>query len=101
MIATLLLDKKIARASHNITAYRFTLNGTLYHDNDDDGETAAGSRLGSLLSLLDVTGVVVIVSRFFGGIQLGATRFKHINQAARDALLAGGFLEESVKRGKR
>ena len=40
-----LRDKKVARATHNIFAYRFTCpNGTgiVYHDCDDDGESAAG-----------------------------------------------------------
>jgi len=33
-------------------------------DNDDDGETAAGSRLLHLMSILDVKNVVVVVSRW-------------------------------------
>ena len=37
--------------------------------------------------------MLVIVTRYFGGIHLGADRFKHINQAARNALDLGGFLE--------
>jgi putative IMPACT (imprinted ancient) family translation regulator len=37
--------------------------------------------------------VLVIVTRWFGGIHLGPDRFKHINQAGRDALEVGGFLE--------
>lgn len=49
----------------------------------------------------DVTGVVVIVSRWFGGIHLGADRFKHINAAARDALMVGGFLPEKDRSKKK
>lgn len=49
--------------------------------------------------MLDLTGVLVVVTRWFGGIHLGPDRFKHINQAARDALEAGGFLEEVEKSG--
>lgn len=37
--------------------------------------------------------VLVIVTRYFGGIHLGPDRFKHINQAARNALELGGFLD--------
>lgn len=44
-------------------------------------------------SLQDVKDVLVIVTRYFGGTLLGADRFKHINQAARDALELGGFIE--------
>lgn len=39
--------------------------------------------------------MLVIVTRYFGGIHLGPDRFKHINQAARNALEMGGFLDES------
>lgn len=43
--------------------------------------------------LQDVKDVLVVVTRYFGGTLLGADRFKHINQAARDALELGGFIE--------
>ncbi|KAF5364153.1 hypothetical protein D9756_000318 [Leucocoprinus leucothites] len=62
-------------------------------DNDDDGETAAGGRLAHLLRILEVNNVLVVVTRYFGGIHLGPDRFKHINQAARNALEVGGFLD--------
>jgi len=82
----------------------------LLSDNDDDGESAAGGRLAHLLQILvsrpllwlivplehylqDVKDVLVVVTRYFGGTLLGADRFKHINQAARDALELGGFIE--------
>lgn len=61
-------------------------------DCDDDGETAAGSRLAHLLDILELENVLVVVSRWYGGVHLGSDRFKHINQAARDALEVGGFL---------
>lgn len=53
-------------------AYRFseTLpNGTtiLKYDNDDDGEDAAGSRLAQLLEMRKEDGVLILVSRWYGG----------------------------------
>jgi len=47
--------------------------------------------------------VLVVVTRYFGGIHLGPDRFKHINQAARNALDKGGFLdaEEEDRGGSR
>ncbi len=42
--------------------------------------------------------VLVVVSRWYGGIHLGPDRFKHINQAGRDALEVGGFLEERERK---
>ena len=38
--------------------------------------------------------MLVIVTRYYGGILLGPDRFKHINQAARDALVLGKFLDD-------
>ncbi|CDZ98224.1 Uncharacterized conserved protein [Phaffia rhodozyma] len=92
----LLEDKKISKAAHPIIhAYRLHgPGGSIIQDNDDDGETAAGGRIAHLLQILDVMDVLVVVSRWFGGTHLGADRFKHIGQAARDCLEVGGFLEE-------
>ncbi|KAG5368969.1 Protein IMPACT-like protein [Yarrowia sp. C11] len=90
-------DKKIARATHNITAYRILRDaekGIFAQDCDDDGEDAAGGRLLHLLSLTGVENVVVVVARWYGGIKLGPDRFKHINGAARDALEKGGYLKK-------
>ncbi|KAF8339204.1 ribosomal protein S5 domain 2-type protein [Cantharellus anzutake] len=88
-------DRRIARAAHpTIHAWRCTDNGVLHQDNDDDGETAAGGRLAHLLQILEVDHVLVVVTRHFGGVLLGADRFKHINQCARDALELGGFVAD-------
>ncbi len=52
MRAALLADGKIARATHNIVAYRLELApGQFLQDCDDDGETAAGGRLLHLLQV--------------------------------------------------
>ena len=45
-------DRKISRSSHNMTSWRIKKeNGVQYQDFDDDGETAAGSRLLHLLTV--------------------------------------------------
>ncbi|TEB30016.1 imprinted and ancient [Coprinellus micaceus] len=94
VLSHLMSDKKIARAAHPIiNAWRCQVGTLLHQDNDDDGETAAGGRLAHLLHILEVNNVLVIVTRYFGGIHLGPDRFKHINQAARNALEVGGFLD--------
>ncbi|XP_017773286.1 PREDICTED: protein IMPACT-like [Nicrophorus vespilloides] len=93
VIKLLLQNKKISQAKHNISAYRITKqNGVLLQDCDDDGEYLADGRLMQLLQKLNVMNVVVIVTRWYGGIQLGNDRFKHINNAARLALQTGGFI---------
>lgn len=89
-------DKKAARATHNMTAWRIKgPNDTTYQDCDDDGETAAGSRMLHLMQLMDVWDVMVIVTRWYGGVHLGPDRFRIINTAAREALVLGGFAKDS------
>lgn len=95
IIAHLLKDKKVARAAHpTIYAWRCQVDGRQQQDYDDDGETPAGARLAHLIQIMDLNNVLVVVTRIYGGIHLGPDRFKHINQAARDALELGGFLDE-------
>ncbi|KAI5780955.1 ribosomal protein S5 domain 2-type protein [Geopyxis carbonaria] len=105
-MSDLLADKRIKKATHNIMAYRYTnpATGNTAHDNDDDGETAAGSRLAHLLELMQVSDVLVVVSRWYGGVKLGPDRFRLINAAARAALVEGGWVrdksEEEGTKGK-
>ncbi|CDW53067.1 RWD and UPF0029 domain containing protein [Trichuris trichiura] len=104
VLRSLFANPKIARATHNMYAYRIEGNGGVWiQDCDDDGENQAGSRLLHLLDLADVRNAIVVVSRWYGGIQLGADRFKHINNVARLQLEAEGFIKpkESKKPGKR
>ncbi|KAJ6590987.1 ribosomal protein S5 domain 2-type protein [Mycena vulgaris] len=103
ILAHLMSDRRIARAAHPvINAWRCQVGTLLHQDNDDDGETAAGGRIAHLLHILEVDNVLVVVTRYFGGIHLGPDRFKHINQAARNALELGGFLDAETpgKRGR-
>ncbi|KHJ49261.1 hypothetical protein D918_00384 [Trichuris suis] len=104
VLRTLIANPKIARATHNMYAYRIQGSGGVWlQDCDDDGENQAGSRLLHLLELADVRNAIVVVSRWYGGIQLGADRFKHINNVARIQLEAEGFIKpkESKKPAKR
>ncbi|GJQ68389.1 hypothetical protein Trydic_g16979 [Trypoxylus dichotomus] len=94
VINILLENRKIAQAAHNISAYRIkTDNGNILQDCDNDGENHAGGRLLHLLQTLNVTNVLVVVTRWYGGIQLGPDRFRHINNAARQVLVEAGVLK--------
>jgi hypothetical protein len=105
-------DRKVAAAAHNISAWRIRQKKgsgggeeTLVQDYDDDGETAAGGRLLHVMQLMDVWNVVVVVTRWYGGVHLGPARFKLINDVGRDALVKGGFTKEkeeiTVEKGKK
>ncbi|KAL2424323.1 hypothetical protein ABEF95_008686 [Exophiala dermatitidis] len=109
-------NKKVAGATHNITAWRIqgsnVLSGnqhkgngpasamTTIQDCDDDGETAAGGRLLHLMQLMDVWNVLVVVTRWYGGVKLGPDRFRLINQVAREALVKGGFVKDEADKEK-
>ncbi|KAL3932685.1 MAG: hypothetical protein SGARI_003893 [Bacillariaceae sp.] len=58
------------------------------HDNDDDGEDAAGSKLAYLLDMRKDENVLVVVSRWYGGVHLGPKRFAHIVNVARELLVS-------------
>uniref|UniRef100_A0A8C3BES4 Impact RWD domain protein n=1 Tax=Cairina moschata TaxID=8855 RepID=A0A8C3BES4_CAIMO len=77
---------------------------TFLQDCEDDGETAAGGRLLHLMQILDVHNVLVVVSRWYGGILLGPDRFKHINNCARNVLVEYNYVhsvdESSKQAGK-
>ena len=97
-------DKKVRSATHNITAWRIKgEDGVTYQDCDDDGETAAGGRVLHLMQLMDIWNAMVVVTRWYGGHQLGPKRFSIINMVARDAFVKGRFVKEGPtvkKKGK-
>jgi hypothetical protein len=93
-------SKKLASATHNITAYRIRLRQptsppssppTYIQDSNDDGESAAGSRLLHLLQVMECEDVVVVVTRWYGGVKLGGERFRCIGNVAREVLVKGGW----------
>lgn len=87
-------NRKIASATHNIFAYRIFREPqkAFIQDCEDDGENKAGSVLLHLLQILNASNVLVVVSRWYGGIHLGSDRFKHINNAARSLLDQCGYI---------
>jgi hypothetical protein len=88
IIECLFLDRKVKRATHNMYAYRVfdVKKQAQVNDNDDDGENAAGGKLAELLAVMGVNNVVVVVSRWWGGLLLGPSRFRVINNTARQLL---------------
>lgn len=92
-------NKKIANATHNIYAYRIYNEDTkcCIQDYNDDGEAQAGSRLLHFLQIMDLQNIMVVVTRWYGGVHLGPDRFKHINNAARKVL----DMADQPKKGKK
>ncbi|KAJ7188582.1 ribosomal protein S5 domain 2-type protein [Mycena filopes] len=78
----------VKRATHCMYAYRAA--GVAAES--DGGEGGSGDRLARLLRLAGCEDVVVVVWRWYGGVQLGADRWKRISQVAREALDNGNLL---------
>ena len=79
-------DSRVARASHNIYAYRLKSGGRYLEHYEDDGEWGAGAKLLELLRDNNVENSLVCVTRWYGGIHLGKARFTHITNAAKESL---------------
>eukprot|EP00658_Telonema_sp_P-2_P047521 TRINITY_DN36158_c0_g1_i2.p1 TRINITY_DN36158_c0_g1~~TRINITY_DN36158_c0_g1_i2.p1 ORF type:complete len:293 (+),score=93.48 TRINITY_DN36158_c0_g1_i2:220-1098(+) len=92
-------NNKIQRATHNMWAYRLwdEDRGVQRADNDDDGEDAAGAKMAALLDVMGAQNVLVVVSRWYGGIHLGPDRFKHIANLTQQILTANGFQRRGGK----
>lgn len=65
--------KKYYDARHNCSSYRVLEKGNIIEKYSDDGEPAgtAGAPMLNILQKKDLVNVVVIVTRYFGGILLG------------------------------
>ena len=79
-------DSRVARATHNIYAYRLkTGHGYLEHF-EDDGEWGAGSKLLNMLRENNIEDTLVCTTRWYGGSHLGKARFDHIVNVAKISL---------------
>ncbi|MHA4988586.1 IMPACT family protein [Cetobacterium somerae] len=83
-------------ATHNCTVYRVVDNGQEYFKADDDGEPSgtAGKPMGEILTYMEVNNVVVVATRYFGGIKLGAGGLvRNYAKTAKLAVLEGEIVE--------
>lgn len=92
VLAYVLSLPRVRKATHSMWAYRIvTPNGAVLADNEDDGESGAGTKLAELCANMEVTQGLCIVSRWYGGIPLGPSRFAIIANCARKLLAAEGL----------
>ncbi|MGL4403855.1 MAG: IMPACT family protein [Fusobacteriaceae bacterium] len=86
------IKKKHPNATHNCSVYKLTEKGQEYFKSDDDGEPSgtAGKPMGEILNYMDINNVVVVATRYFGGIKLGAGGLvRNYAKTAKLAVLAG------------
>lgn len=91
-ISHYLSDKYFKKATHNTYAYRIRdKDGLLIEWKNDDWETGAGQCILSQLQRKNMINVIIVVTRYFGGVQLHADRFRHVVDATKM------FLEEYAR----
>ena len=86
------------KARHHCWAYRIGPDRTVYRLNDD-GEPSgtAGRPILNVLLSMDVTNVIVIVVRYFGGTLLGVPGFNNAYKSAtQDALTHAEIIERKI-----
>ncbi|ESZ94021.1 hypothetical protein SBOR_5599 [Sclerotinia borealis F-4128] len=85
-LQTLLKEPSIADASHNITALRIQGNHGIIEHCEDDGESGGGKHILGVLQSNNIVGVLLVVSRWYGGVMLGPDRWRIMTQVSNDAL---------------
>ncbi len=77
-------DSYFRKATHNSYAYRIQQeNGSILEGKNDDGEQGAGMCILRELQRENTHGIMLIVTRYFWGIQLHADRFKNVIEACK------------------
>lgn len=80
----LVRDKEFKKATHNTYARRVQLeDGGIIEWKNDDGETWAWNCILREMQRASIINCVVVVSRYYGGIQLHADRFKNVMEVSR------------------
>ena len=82
-LQVMFMDTRVARATHNTYAYRVLPDGKITEHYEYDGEWDAERRILKILQNKNLVNKLVVVSRWFGGQNLGPKRFEYIEAAAR------------------
>lgn len=90
--------KEHPKAGHFCYAYRFGLNGDEYRANDDgEPSNSAGAPILGQLQSFEITNVLIIVLRYYGGTKLGVGGLINAYRTgAKEAILAGKIVEREV-----
>lgn len=78
-VKSLCRNKKFAKATHNTWALLQNAGPV----KDDDGEAGAGIVIARMLEREGLQNHIVVVTRWYGGKNLGGDRFRHVQNAVR------------------
>ena len=79
-------NHSIAKATHNIYAYRIQKQDGFFENSCDDGEYGAGRKLLRFLQENNIVNKIVIVTRWYGGKHMGQRRYECIMKVANEIL---------------
>ncbi len=86
------IKKKYPDARHNVYAY-LTLDGMTRYSDDGEPKGTAGLPVLAVLQKQELCGVAVVVTRYFGGVLLGAAGLlRAYTKAAADGVAAAGVV---------
>ncbi len=83
-------------ATHNVYAYRLIENKQEYFKYSDDGEPkdTAGKPVAEIMNYNDLYNLVIVVTRYFGGVKLGAGGLiRNYGKAGKLAIDEAGIIE--------
>ena len=94
------INKKYHDAKHHCYAYRVIDENRIIERASDDGEPAgtAGAPILHLLNKLELTNVLLVVTRYFGGILLGTGGLIRAYTQASQLAIENAQMVEVVKR---
>lgn len=93
------IRKKYHDARHNCMAYRIVENDQIMEKSSDDGEPSgtAGANMLTILRKNDLANVLIVVTRYFGGILLGTGG---LTRAYSDSLMKAMEQSERIRKCK-
>ncbi len=97
----MMIQKRHSDATHNVPAYRVIDENREYFKFSDDGEpqNTAGKPVAEILNILDIYNIVIVVTRYFGGIKLGAGGLvRNYAKASKLAVEAAQIVEFKKKK---
>lgn len=79
-------NEELREASHNISAWRVQGPHGILESSNDDGESGGGRHILGLMQADNIIGVLLVVTRWYGGIMLGTDRWRLMSMVSRDAI---------------
>ena len=91
------LRKKYYDARHHCYAYQLGQNGELWRANDDgEPNHSAGTPILNQIKSFNITDVLVVVIRYFGGTKLGVSGLINAYKTATQEALQNAEIEEKI-----